>query len=152
MNLQKFLTDRSVRYEPLIHEPAYDAQHLAQAVHVSGDDVAKSVLLRVDGEYVLAVCQATHQLDLPKAAAALGAKKVELATELEIQDKFPDCEVGAILPFGSHYGLPTLVDESLTHDDEIVVAGNNLEEAFRIHYADYAELEQPRVAAFTRHA
>lgn len=152
MNLQDFLSQKHVPFHSLEHSPTYDAQHLAQAVHTSGENVAKSVLLRVDGKYVLAVLQATHQIDLPKVERALGAKKAELATELEIYDQFPDCEIGAIPPFGSQYGLATLVDAPLACDEEIVISGNSVAEAVRMRYSDFATLEKPRVAAFTHHA
>jgi Ala-tRNA(Pro) deacylase len=151
MNIEQFLKQNHVRYELLLHNPAYDAQHLAEAVHVSGENVAKTVLLRADGRYVLAVLQATHNIDLPKVQQALGINEVELATEVEAAERFPDCEMGAIPPFGSQYAMTTLVDASLAKDAEIVFKGNTNEEAFRVRYEDFAELEKPIVAEFSHH-
>ena len=152
MKEQQFLKEKGVWFEPIRHRPTFTAQHTAQAMHVHGDEMAKTVVLRADGKYALAVLQATHNIDMLRAREALGAKSVELASEEQFKKLFPDCEVGALPPFGSQYGLKTLVDESLTHDNEIVVEGNTHEEAIRMKYADFEQLEHPRVAAFSYHS
>ena len=151
MKEQQFLKERGVWFEPIRHRPTFTAQHTAQSMHVHGDEMAKTVVLRADGKYALAVLQATHNIDIMRAREALRAKSVELASEEQLKKLFPDCEVGALPPFGSQYGLKTLVDESLTHDDEIVVEGNTHEEAIRMKYADFERLEHPEVAAFSYH-
>jgi Ala-tRNA(Pro) deacylase len=152
MRLHKFLSDRGISFERLRHyPPTYDAQHLAQALHVPGDEVAKTVLLRVNGSYAFAVLPATHAIDMSAVREVLGTTEVHLATEIEFGDFFPDFEFGALPPFGSQYGLRTLVDSSLPQDDEIVFQGNTHEEAIRMRYQDFEQVERPIVAAFSHH-
>jgi Ala-tRNA(Pro) deacylase len=152
MNVKTFLNSRSVWYDALEHDPTYSAQRMAQALHVPGDEVAKTVLLRADGQYVVAVVPATCNVDLKRAKQALGAKRVELATETEFGEAFPDCEIGAVPPFGSQYGFKTLVDAELARDEQIVFESNSHHEAIRMNYADFVKVEQPQVAAFSVHA
>ncbi len=146
MNIQEFLGRHDVPFEVVAHEATYDAQHLAQAVHTSGHHVAKTVLLRTSKEdYVVAVLAATHSIDFEKVKAALEAASVALASEVEMANRCPDCEVGALPPFGSHYDLPTLVDEPLSHDEEILFEGSTHSEAIRMRFADFKKLENPTI-------
>jgi Ala-tRNA(Pro) deacylase len=152
MRLDDFLTNRHVPFERLHHRPAYTANHVAQELHVPGKEMAKTVLLRVGEEYALAVLPATHRVDLDLVRRDLGANWVGLATEAEMEQLFPDCERGAMPPFGSLYRVPTIVDESLAEDDEIVFEGQTHEDAIRMKYRDYFDAEHPRVGHFaTRH-
>lgn len=146
MNVKQFLSQSRRPFEVIDHPTTFTAQAVAQAVHVPSDEVAKTVILKAGGRYVMAVLPASHRVHFRKAAAALKADGVLLADETEFARLFPDCERGALPPFGSQYGLATLVDESLTHDDEIVFEGNNHHEAVRMSYDDYAALEKPTVA------
>ena len=150
MKVQELLQERDVSFEVTPHRATYDAQRMAQALHVHGQDVAKTVLLRANGgyRYIVAVLPATKRIDLELAGGALGGSKLELATELEIAEHCPDCEIGALPPFGSEYGMKTLVDESLCEDEEIVFEGNTHEEAIRMKFSDYRQLEQPLIVRF----
>jgi Ala-tRNA(Pro) deacylase len=150
MNLQTFLSEHHARFQTLEHPKTFSAQHMAHALHVPGDNIAKTVVLKVDGRYVLAVLQATHNVDLPLAREALQAESVKLALEGELAQFFTDCELGAVPPFGSHYGVDTLVDESLTHDNLIVFEGGSHREAICMSYRDFEEIERPQVAVFSR--
>jgi Ala-tRNA(Pro) deacylase len=150
MRLDDVLSSRHIPFERLHHRPAYTANRMAQMLHVPGREVAKTVLLRTDQGYVLAVLPATHQIDLTQMRQELGANSVEMATEAEMDRLFPDCERGAIPPFGSMYNLPTLVDESLAEDESITFEAQNHEEALRIAYRDFQEMEHPRMGHFAR--
>src|SRR5437588_12115676 len=132
MNVQKFLQQRNVPFRLLDHAPTYAAQRLAQVVHVSGEEVAKVVLLHADDGFVLAVLPATRSVNVDRVRELVGAATVKLASEPECGKCFPDCELGALPPFGSKYGLRTLVDRSLGEDEEIVFEGNTHHEAIRI--------------------
>ena len=132
MRLDELLTSRHIPFERLPHRPAYTANRMAQALHVRGKDVAKTVLLRTSHGHVLAVLPATHAVDLEQLRRDLGEERVELAPEEEMDRLFPDCERGAIPPFGSVYHLPTLVDESLAEDEQIVFEAHNHKEAIRM--------------------
>lgn len=151
MNVREFLDAESVPFEVLSHPNTYTAQQLADSLHVPGDNVAKTVLLNVDSEFVLAVLPATHQVSASMLQDCLHAGSVELATEEELSQVFPDCERGAAPPFGTQYGLVTIVDQSLADDDHIVFEGNSHSEAIYLSYQDYARVEHPRVESFTTH-
>ena len=151
MKVEELLRQNGVWFEAIPHRTTFTAQRTAEAVHVTGDEVAKTVVLKADDRYVLAVLQATRNVDLERARTALGVKATRLATERELATLFPDCELGALPPFGSRYGLTTLVDEPLTHDAQVVIEGNSHDMAIRMNYADFARLERPRVAAFSYH-
>lgn len=148
MKVAEFLRAKKVAYEFIPHPRTTDAQRLAHSVHAPGREVAKTVLLHAGAAYVVAVLPADRNIDLDLAKEVLGASKVELATELDIAKHCPDCELGALPPFGSQYRMKTLVEESLTEDEQIVFEGNNHHEAYRISFADFQRLEQPIVAAF----
>lgn len=148
MKLEEFLNSRHIRFERLPHRPAYTANRLAQMLHVPGQEVAKTVLLRTSHGYALAVLPANFQVDIEQIRNELGEEWVEIASEEEMCRLFPDCELGAQPPFGSLYDLPTIVDETLTGDEQIVFEGQNHEEAIRMAYHDFEELEHPRHGHF----
>jgi Ala-tRNA(Pro) deacylase len=153
MNVQAFLNEHRTIFEVIDHPPVCGAQRMAEVVHVSGDNVAKSVVLKVAHgfRYYLAVVPATARVDLDKIRASMGAVDVELATEQEIAAQCRDCEVGAMPPFGSQLGMETIVDESLAMTDEIVFEGNSHQQAIRMKYRDYYELEHPLVVRIATH-
>src|SRR5262249_18207847 len=150
MKLDELLTSRHIPFERLYHRPAYTAQRVAEMLHVPGKDVAKTVLLRTDQGYVLIVLPASLKVDLERVRQCLGDDSAELASEPEMDQLFPDCERGAMPPFGSLYHLPTLVDESLAEDERIVFEAQNHEQAIRMTYHDYEAVEHPRKACFAQ--
>ena len=145
MNVSNFLNGQNVEYDLIPHRDTYDAQRMAEAVHVSGTEVAKTVLLRSGPDYVIAVLPANRTIDFVDAAQALGRDNLELATELEMRELLPDCEIGALPPFGSQYNMQTIVDESLTDDYEIVFEGNTHHESIRMKCRDFLAIEQPQI-------
>lgn len=152
MNVAELLQQKNVEYDVIPHRDTYDAPRLAQTLHISGREVAKTVLLRVDNGYVFCVAMlpANKKIDFEKASKLMGGSKLELAKEVEIGEHCPDCEFGALPPFGSQYGMKTLVDDSLAQDEEIVFEGNTHHEAIRMKFQDFRELEQPQVGDFTK--
>lgn len=147
MNIAQFLKKQDVTFDLLPHSPTYDAQHLAHVLHVPGREVAKTVLLRANGgyRYLVVVLPATKKIDFSKASSALGGSKLQLATEIEISSHCPDCDMGVLPPFGSHYGMLTLVDESLTKDEQIVFEGNTHHDAIRMRFEDFRRIEEPLI-------
>ena len=149
MKIGEFLQQQKVRFDRLPHPATFDAQRMAHVLHVPGREVAKTVLLRCrEDRYVIAVLPATKSIDLKRVSQALGGALLELATTIEIGEHCPDCEIGALPPFGSRYGMKTIVDEGLTSDEEIVFEGNTHHEAFRMQFKDYRRIEKPIVADF----
>lgn len=150
MNVSAFLDNQKCWYEHVTHRPTYGAQRVAGQLHVPGHEVAKSVLLRVQPkrDYVVAVLPADMTIDMKRAKSLLDAKRLELATEPEIATFCTDCEFGVLPPFGSRYGLKTLVDSSLAQDETIVFEGNTHHDAYRMRFEDFRRLEDPVVASF----
>jgi Ala-tRNA(Pro) deacylase len=148
MSLAEYLRSRDIPFVTLLHRPAPSAARLAQSLHTAGQGVAKAVLLRTGGWYVLAVLPATHRIDFPSLADALGVSGLELASENEVESVFADCERGALPPFGLLYRLTTVVDASLACQAEIVVEGNTRHEGIRLRYRDYETAAAPIRARF----
>lgn len=150
MNVATYLEDRRCRFERVPHQPTYSAQRMAHELHVPGREVAKTVLLRADGDYefVVAVLPANKNIDVERVSKLLGGSKVELATEFDIAAHCPDCEFGALPPFGSRYGMKTIVDVDLAEDTEIVFESDTHHEAIRMRFDEFRRLEQPLVAPF----
>lgn len=151
MNVHQLLNERNIPYERIPHHATYDAQHLADELLLSGKDVAKCVMLRADHGYVyfVAVLPASDRIDFEKVSKLYGGSEIVLATEDEIRRHCPDCEIGVLPPFGSLYGIKTLVDKSLSSNDEIVFEGSTHREALRMKYRDFIQLENPHIAPIT---
>jgi Ala-tRNA(Pro) deacylase len=124
---------------------------VAAAEHITGEDVAKVVILDADGRPVMAVLPATCAVDMEKAKEALGVGTVTLADEDEIRDLFPDCEVGAMPPFGAEYDLNTYVDERLAEEEEILIPAGTHEDSVLLAWEDYQRLARPQVADIAVH-
>jgi len=146
--LKEYLDSNEVKYNVLTHEIAYTAQDTAAAAHVSGKELAKSVVVNVDGKFVLAILPAHLKVDLERLKETAKARTVRLAHESEFATLFPGCDRGAMPPFGNLYGIDIFVDESLTRDNEIVFNACTHVDAIRMKYEDFARLAHPRVGAF----
>ena len=123
---------------------------VAQKAHISGKDLAKPVMVKLDGKMAMAVLPATYKVDLDLLRNATQASNVELATEAEFEKVFPDCEVGAMPPFGRLYGMQTFVAQTLSEDEEIAFSAGNHSELIRLSYGDYQKLEEPTIIAFSK--
>ncbi len=148
--LREFLDSNQVKYVTISHSVAYTAQEIAASAHIRGKELAKTVMVMLDGELAMAVLPASYQLDLEKLKAVAGAASVRLATEAEFKDKFPGCETGAMPPFGNLYGMKVFADETLTQDEEIAFNAGTHSELIRLAWADYARLVQPVIAQLAR--
>jgi Ala-tRNA(Pro) deacylase len=149
MHIEQYLTNQGVWFETILHRPAFTAQAAVRAMHVSPTEVAKGVLIKAD-ELIIAVVPANAHVDLVAIRKVLDADDAMLVHESDLIKHFPDCEAGAVPPFGSLYGLSTLVDESLTEQAEIIICGNRHREAIRMQFQDFRALERPQVAAIAR--
>ena len=141
---------KGVAFEELDFPEVYTAQEVAARLHVPGRQLAKVVIGKVQGQLAMLVLPAPARVDFSRLREALGVEKVELAREREFAERFPDCEVGAMPPFGGLYQVPTYVDEGLTQAREIVFLAGTHNEALKVSYADYERLAQPRVLNFAR--
>jgi Ala-tRNA(Pro) deacylase len=151
MRVTEFLDKSAVPYEVSQHPPAFTAQQMASVEHEPGQYVAKPVIIKADGEYLMCVLSACYKIDLGALKDQLGARSVELAEEKEIGKIFADCELGAEPPFGNLYDLPTLMDKALEADDHITFQAGTHEKAIRMSMADYRKLVKPKVLEFSYH-
>lgn len=143
--LEDFLDSKKVKYNTLTHSPAYTAQEIAAAAHIGGNMLAKTVIVKIDGKLAMLVSPATKMINFDNLKKLTKAKSVELASEYEFQDRFKDCEVGAMPPFGNLYDMPVYVDDSLLEDEEIVFNAGNHSELIKMKYEDWAKLVKPKV-------
>ncbi|MBI4499966.1 MAG: YbaK/EbsC family protein [Gemmatimonadetes bacterium] len=144
--LKRFLDDNQVKYVTLSHSKAYTAQELATLAHVPGEEWAKTVVVKLDGKLAMAVIPAGQRVVLDLVKKVAGAKDVALATEHDFAASFPDCELGAMPPFGNLYGLDVYVADALADDEEIAFNAGSFSETVRMPYRDFERLVQPKAA------
>ncbi|NQU54682.1 MAG: YbaK/EbsC family protein [Bacteroidetes bacterium] len=145
-----FLDENNVKYLTIRHSSAYTAQEIAAKAHVSGKEVAKTVILKIDERMVMAVLPASYEVDFYLFREIFGTKKVTLASEAEFKYFFPDCEVGAMPPFGNLYDMEVFVAESLTEDKDIAFNAGSHTELIKLSYEDFERLVQPRIFKFSK--
>jgi Ala-tRNA(Pro) deacylase len=134
-------------YFPVTHAPARSAQYAASLLHVPGKELAKTVALRAGDKALLAVLPASYHINLDKLASVVGVG-VKLMKEEECLRLFPDCQPGAIPPFGELYGLPVYLDRSLVEDPEIIFNAGTLSNGVRMGNTDFVHLAKPRICSF----
>jgi len=144
--LETYLRDNKIPYQVHHHPLAYTAQEVAATEHIPGKMMAKVVMVVADGHNVMLVLPAPKRVDLHKAAAALGATNVRLTHEQEFAGLFPDCEAGAMPPFGNLYGLPVYVDEALSQDEVIAFQAGTHTDTMSLKYGDFERLVKPTTA------
>ena len=147
--LQSLLDQNKISYSVMAHSTAYTAQGAAATMQISGKELAKTVVLWAGDEMILTVLPAPNHVDLNELGDQLG-KPVRLATEREFSSRFPDCEPGAMPPFGSLYDLPVYVDESMSEDEAIVFNAGTHNDAIRVRYEDFVRLAKPKIFSFAQ--
>jgi Ala-tRNA(Pro) deacylase len=148
--LKEYLDREQVKYNVLPHREAYRAVVLAQLLETPVQEMAKVVIIKEDDWFVMIVLQAGCHIDPLRLREVFMTDDVRLATEQEFKNLFPDCELGAMPPFGPLYGLPVYVDRSLTEDEYIVFEAGTHSDAIRMRYRDFAALVFPVVVDFHR--
>lgn len=149
MRVPEFLNEQRVSYEMIVHPPAYTSQKRARRLHVPGKQLAKCVLLSRPRGFLLAVLPATQQVDLEQLSRVM-EQPVRLATDLEIADIFRDCEWGVLMPFGTLYGIPTLLEESFEPESVMVFEAHFHAVTIRMNCRDFEKVERPRRLRFAR--
>ena len=144
--LKEFLDNQKVKYVVISHSRAVTSQEVAASAHISGKEMAKTVMVKLDGKMAMAVLPASNRVNLDLLKEASGAKQVDLAAELEFRELFPECEPGAMPPFGNLYGMPVYVSESLTKDEEIAFNAGSHTELIKLSYKDFERLVKPKIA------
>lgn len=149
--LEQFLQQHNVPFDTLAHPHAFTASETAQRAHIAGQEMAKTVMVKMDGRMVMAVVPANEWLNLDGLRQACGARSVMLASEDEFRDRFPECEVGAMPPFGNLYGMDVYAADTLTQGGHIAFNAGNHRELMRMEWSDYERLVHPHIASMTRH-
>lgn len=143
--LKEYLDDHDIKYVAIRHSPAYTAQEVAASGHVPGRELAKTVIVRLDGDLAMVAVPASEKVDLDRLKQASGSAHAEIAAETEFQERFPGCELGAMPPFGNLFGMNVYVSETLTEDDEIAFSAGSHSELLRLAYRDFERLVGPTV-------
>mgnify|MGYP001555042407 FL=1 len=143
--LKSFLDSHHVKYTTLTHSPEYTAQEIAASAHIPGKDLAKTVIVKIDGDFAMAVLPASMHVSLPRLQEAVGTNDAEIASEEEFEKLFPDCELGAMPPFGNLYDRPVFAAKELTQDEEIAFNAGTHSELVQLAYSDFDKLVHPKV-------
>ncbi len=147
--LKDYLNSQGIKYVTITHSQAYTANEIAEVAHIPGKELAKTVMVKIDGKMTMAVLPASYKVNFDLLKEASGASKVELANEKEFEDKFPGCEIGAMPPFGNIYEMEVFVDKSLSEDEEIAFNAGSHTELIRLSYKDFNRLVKPVVIKFS---
>jgi Ala-tRNA(Pro) deacylase len=147
--LREFLDSHRVKYLVISHSLTYTAQGIAALSHVSGKKLAKTVIVKLDGALAMAVIPASGRVDLDRLKFVTGGSSIELASESEFQNAFPDCELGAMPPFGNLYDMPVYADASLAQNEEITFSAGTHRELVRMNWQDMLRLVNPTIAELT---
>ncbi len=143
--LKSFLDNNQVKYTIITHSPEYTAQEIAASAHIPGKDLAKTVIVKIDGDFAMAVLPASMHVSLARLKEAAGAGNAEIASEEEFEKLFPDCELGAMPPFGNLYDMPVFAAKELTEDVEIAFSAGTHSELVQLAYRDFDRLVHPTV-------
>lgn len=148
--LKDFLDQQGVTYVTISHSPAYSAHEIAASAHIRGKALAKTVMVKLDGKMAMAVLPSSDRVDFDMLKQATGAVTVALADEREFKDLFPDCELGAMPPFGNLYAMDVFVSPRLAEDDEIAFNAGSHDQLVRLSYKDFERLVRPTTAEFSK--
>jgi len=146
--LKELLKKKNINYKTIKHTEAFTAQEIAATTHTPGKEMAKVVIINGDDKYFMAVLPASYRIDTEKLKNVLKVKKLRLSTEEEFEKLFPDCEIGAMPPFGNLYDIPVYVDKTLSEDENIVFLAGNHKVSMRMAYKDFAEIVKPNTEEF----
>ncbi len=147
--LKEFLDQEKIKYVSIMHSTAYTAQEVAASAHVRGKELAKTVIVELDGQMAMAVLPANKKVVRQDLREVTGCEDVKFASEEEFAQRFPECETGAMPPFGNLYGMEVYVAEALTHNEEIVFNAGTHTEVIRMRFDDFERLVKPKILSFT---
>lgn len=149
--LRNFLDSNKAHYQTINHPIAFSALELSEITHIPGNHLAKSVIVKTPTKMLMCVVRANDVVDIELLKKALDQKDISLATEQEFAREFPDCEVGAMPPFGNLYEMDVYVSDDLAKDKEIFFNAGNHSEVIKLSYKEYNELVHPKIVRITAH-
>lgn len=148
--LKEFLDKNNIKYVVISHSRAFTAAAIGAITHIPGKEIAKTVMVKLDGKLAMVVVPGSRSIDLNALKAAAPAKTAMIVPEPEFSDSFPDCEVGAMPPFGVLYDLPVYADEMLAKDEEIAFNAGSHRELVRMGFRDWERLVRPKMMMIVR--
>jgi Ala-tRNA(Pro) deacylase len=149
--LLEFLDRERVPYSVINHHPTYTSHDTAVSAHIPEKELAKTVIIKIDGKMAMAVLPGSYKVVLDMLKKATHSNRVELATEKEFRDMFPECEIGAMPPFGNLYGMEVFMAQSLADDNEIAFNAGTHTELIKLSLRDYENLVHPKMIKFSAH-
>jgi Ala-tRNA(Pro) deacylase len=147
--LKDYLDENKIKYVKITHSRAYTAQEIAASVHIPGKELAKTVIVRVNDGFAMVVLPASRKINFDRLKNVVGNNEIKLAHEDEFKGLFPDCEVGAMPPFGNLYNLPVYVASALAEDKEIAFNAGTHTDVIRVSYSDFEKLVKPTIGTFS---
>jgi Ala-tRNA(Pro) deacylase len=147
-SLKEFLEKHDAHYTHTVLEPAFTARQLAAIDHVPEGSVAKTIVFLADDCFAMAVLPANERVNIDMLASAIGARRIRLATESELSQLFPDCELGAMPSFGSLFGLPVYIDGALAAENRVEFLGGTHRDVIHMKFAEFVRLSNPLVLHF----
>jgi Ala-tRNA(Pro) deacylase len=147
--LKDYLDENKIKYVKITHSSAYTAQEIAASVHIPGKELAKTVIVRVNDGFAIVVLPASRKINFDRLKSVIGNNEIRLAQEDEFKGLFPDCEVGAMPPFGNLYDLPVYVASALTDDKEIAFNAGTHTDVIKVSYSDFEKLVKPTIGTFS---
>ena len=147
--LKQFLDKEKIKYVSIVHSTAYTAQEVAASAHITGKELAKTVIVELDGKVAMAVLPANRKIVLQDLREVTGSDEVKFASEEEFKQRFPDCETGAMPPFGNLYRMEVYAAAALADNDEIAFNAGSHTEVMKLAYKDFERLVKPKVVSFT---
>lgn len=145
---QRYLKLHDVGYAHSIHAPAFTARDIASAERVPAREMTKVVVYFGGNGYGMLVLPADCTVDFAEVRRLLGLGEIRLAAEAELLGLFPDCEVGAMPPFGNLFQMPVLVDETVAIAEFVAFNAGTHQDVIRMNFSDFVRLVNPLVAAF----
>ena len=149
--LKNFLDENNIQYVTITHSQAFTAQQIAASAHIPGKDIAKTVIVKIDGKMAMAVLPGSYRIDMKTLQEVTGSHNVVLATEEEFKTMFPECETGAMPPFGNLFDMEVFVASSLAEDEDIAFNAGTHTELIKLSFADYKRLVNPHILTFSYH-
>ncbi|MDR9364334.1 MAG: YbaK/EbsC family protein [Balneolaceae bacterium] len=145
--LTSYLDEKGIKYVVVRHSKAFTAQEVAASAHIPGKEMVKTVMVNVDDDIKMFVLPSTHDVDFEAIKDTFDAENVELASESEFEDMFPDCEIGAMPPFGNLFDMDSYVAEVLTEDEKIAFNAGTHKEVVKMNYKDFEDLVNPEIVS-----
>jgi len=147
--LKEFLDQQRIKYVSILHSTAYTAQEVAASAHVTGKELAKTIIVELDGQMAMAVLPANRKIVLQDLREVTGSDQVKFASEDQFRARFPECETGAMPPFGNLYGMDVYLAQALTENEDIAFNAGSHTELIKMKFEDFERLVRPKVLSFT---